>query len=319
MKTHPRIVFYGTPVIAVASLQRLVEEGYPVAGVVTAPDRPSGRGLKIRFSPVKEFAIRHDLQLLQPANLKDPQFLLQLRALGPELQVVVAFRMLPKEVWALPPLGTFNLHASLLPQYRGAAPINRVLMNGEEETGLTTFFIEEAIDTGNLLFSEATCIQPEETAGELHDRLMVMGADLVLKTTRAIESGTALASPQSESISSWSLPLKAAPKLRKEECRITWDREVQTLFNFIRGLSPYPGAFTDLTAPDGANFTLKIFKADIEIQPVSLKPGTVLSDGMTYLKVVARDGCIVLKEIQPAGRKTMDSLAFLKGYGKHFV
>ena len=319
MKTHPSIVFYGTPEFAVASLQCLVEAGYFIAGVITAPDRPAGRGLNIRFSPVKEFALNHNLPLFQPSNLKDPGFLAQLRDLVPDLQVVVAFRMLPKEVWSLSSLGTFNLHASLLPQYRGAAPINWVLINGEEETGVTTFFIEETIDTGNILFHEAIPVHPEETAGELHDRLMETGARLVVKTVRAIESGTVNAFPQTEFPESIPSILKTAPKIRKDDCRINWDNSVLVVFNFIRGLSPHPGAFTELTGADGKIFFLKIYRAGKEIQIHSFAPGTILSDGKTYIKIAVRDGCIILNEVQPAGRKTMDSMDFLKGYGMHFV
>ncbi|MCX6245471.1 MAG: methionyl-tRNA formyltransferase [Bacteroidetes bacterium] len=319
MKTHPRILFYGTPEIAVASLRSLVEAGYLIAGVVTAPDRPSGRGLKVRFSPVKEYALMHDIPLFQPANLKDPAFHRQLRSLEPDLQVVVAFRMLPREVWSVPPLGTFNLHASLLPQYRGAAPINWVLINGEEETGVTTFFIEEAIDTGSILFREALRIHPDETAGELHDRLMETGAGLVVKTIKSIVSGTAKAFPQSESVESVSEILKTAPKIKKEDCRINWDNTVEVVYNFIRGMSPHPCAFTELTAADGTQFPLKIFRAGKEIQDHSTIPGTVLSDGKSFLKIAVKNGFIVLNEVQPAGRKAMHLLDFLKGYGMHFV
>jgi methionyl-tRNA formyltransferase len=319
MKNRPRIVFYGTPEIAVASLQSLVDAGYIITGVVTAPDRLAGRGLKVHFSPVKEFALRHDIPLFQPVNLKDPAFHGQLRSLEPDLQVVVAFRMLPKEVWSLPLLGTFNLHASLLPQYRGAAPINWVLINGETETGVTTFFIDEKIDTGNLIFREMIAIHPEETAGELHDKLMVAGAGLVVKTVKAIESGNVPTLPQYEVQDPDSGPLKIAPKIHKVDCRINWDNEALTVFNFIRGMSPHPGAFTEMVASDRSSFYLKVFRAQQEIIPHSLRPGTIACDGKTYLKVAVRDGFIHLCEVQPAGRKAMNSLDFLKGYGMHFV
>ena len=318
MKNRPRIVFYGTPEISVVSLQSLIDAGYFIAGVVTAPDRLAGRGLKVHFSPVKEFVLRHDLPLFQPANLKDPAFHDQLRLLAPDIQVVVAFRMLPKEVWSLPPLGTFNLQASLLPQYRGAAPINWVLINGETETGVTTFFIDDKIDTGNIIFRETIAVQPEETAGELHDKLMVTGAGLVVRTVRAIESGNVTPLPQNEADLD-SGPLKTAPKISKEDCRINWDNHASTVFNFIRGMSPHPGAFTELIAFDGTSFYLKVFRAQQEIMPHSFKPGTIACDGKTYVKIAVSDGFIHLCEVQPAGRKAMNSLDFLKGYGMHFV
>ena len=319
MKDRPRIVFYGTPEIAVASLQSLVDAGYVITGVVTAPDRLAGRGLKVHFSPVKEFALRHEIPLFQPVNLKDPAFQGQLRSLEPDLQVVVAFRMLPKEIWSLPHLGTFNLHASLLPQYRGAAPINWVLINGETETGVTTFFIDEKIDTGNLIFTEKITVHPDETAGELHDKLMVAGAGLVVKTVRAIESGNVPVVQQNEVQDLDSGPLKIAPKITKEDCRINWDHEALTVFNFIRGMSPHPGAFAELVASDRSSFYLKVFRAQMEIIPHFLRPGTIKCDGKTYLKIAVRNGFIQLFEVQPAGRKAMNSLDFLKGYGMHFV
>jgi methionyl-tRNA formyltransferase len=319
MKNHPRIVFFGTPEIAVASLHSLVDAGYPVAGVITAPDHLSGRGLKIHPSPVREFAISRDLPLFQPLNLKDPGFLHQLRSLKPDLQVVVAFRMLPKEVWSLPALGTFNLHASLLPLYRGAAPINWALINGEKETGVTTFFIDEKIDTGNIIFRESVGILPDETAGELHNKLMAVGARLVVKTVQAIESGNVPSLPQSEVPAIGATPLMIAPKIGKEDCRINWNNDVQTIYNFIRGMSPHPGAYTELVAADGTSFYFKIFRVQKEIVLHFLSPGTISSDGKTYLKIAARNGFIILSEIQLAGRKVMDSLTFLKGYGRHFV
>jgi methionyl-tRNA formyltransferase len=319
MKDFPRIVFFGTPEIAVASLKSIVDAGYPVAGVITAPDRFSGRGLKMHPSPVKEFAIKRNLSLLQPVNLKDPDFLDQLRSLEPDLQVVVAFRMLPKEVWSLPGLGTFNLHASLLPNYRGAAPINWVLINGEKETGVTTFFLDEKIDTGNIIFRETIAIPSDETAGELHDKLLVAGARMVVKTIQVIESGNVPSIPQFELLAIEATPLKRAPKIQKEDCRINWNNEVLTIYNFIRGMSPYPGAFTEVVAADGTPFYLKIFRVQQEITPHFLSPGTINSDGKSYLKIAVRNGFILLSELQLSGRKAMDSLTFLKGYGRHFV
>lgn len=316
MKDFPRIVFYGTPEIAVASLQELVNTGYRVAGVVTAPDRFAGRGLRIHYSPVKEYALNHDLHLLQPVSLKDPGFYDQLRSIEPDLQVVVAFRMMPKEIWSLPGLGTFNLHASLLPQYRGAAPINWAVINGERETGITTFFLDDKIDTGNIIFRETVAIHPGETAGELHDRLMVAGAQLVVRTVKAIESGDVPSIPQDEMETA---VLKKAPKIHKEDCRINWDSDPVTVFNFIRGMSPHPGAFSELLAPDGTSFYIRIYHAQPEIIPHTLTPGAIISDGKTCLKIAVRNGFIVLTRIQVAGRKTMDTLDFLKGYGRHFV
>jgi methionyl-tRNA formyltransferase len=319
MKTFPRIVFFGTPEFAVASLQSLLDEGFPVTAVITAPDRVSGRGLKLHPSPVKEFTVNRGLPLLQPVNLKDLDFQDQLRSLKPDLQVVVAFRMLPKEVWSLPGLGTFNLHASLLPLYRGAAPVNWALINGENETGVTTFFLDEKIDNGNIIFRETVGILPDETAGELHDKLMAVGARLVVKTVQAIESGNVPSIPQPQVQVMGATPLKMAPKISKEDCRINWTNDAQTIYNFIRGMSPHPGAFTELVTSDGTSFYLKIFHVQKEISLHSLSPGTINSDGKTYLKIAVRNGFILLSEIQLAGRNAMDSLTFLKGYGRHFV
>jgi methionyl-tRNA formyltransferase len=318
MKNKLRILFYGTPEFSVESLKALIEAGFIIAGVVTAPDRLAGRGLKIHFSAVKEFAISRDLPLLQPLNLKDPEFVDQIVKLKPDLQVVIAFRMMPKVVWSISPLGTFNLHASLLPQYRGSAPINWAVINGEKETGITTFFIEEKIDTGNIIFRETVAIQPEETAGELHDRLMVAGAALVVKTARAIEEGT-LTTVSQQTGGMDIQHLKMAPKIHKEDCRINWDNDPTTVFNFIRGLSSHPGAFTEIMSSDGTLFYLKVFRAGMEITPHHFQPGLVICDGKTYIKVAVRNGFIFLENLQPANRKPMNSLDFLKGYGSHFV
>jgi len=314
-----RIIFYGTPDFAVASLQSLVEAGFFIASVITAPDRLAGRGQKAHFSAVKEFALLHNLPLLQPSNLKDPLFLESLRSLKPDIQVVVAFRMLPKEVWSLPAMGTFNLHASLLPQYRGAAPINWALINGETETGVTTFFIDEKIDTGKIIFYEKTSILPDETFRELHDKLKQIGANLVVQTVNAIESGKGKAITQLDRYDYNSGSLKVAPKIQKEDCRIRWDDDALIVFNFVRGMSPNPGAFTELTSSDGTSFYLKVFKVTQKIEAHTYQPGSVICDGKTYLKVAVRNGFIFLDILQPSGRKAMDSLDFLKGYGKHFV
>jgi len=264
----------GSPGFAVRPLQLLLGSGCKVVGVITAPDRPAGRGKKIRFSDVKEFLVQEKLNIpiLQPEKLKEPSFLEKLRSLKPELQIVVAFRMLPEEVWSIPPLGTFNLHASLLPQYRGAAPINHALINGEKETGVTTFLIDEQIDTGNILLQERTEIGPEESAGELHDRLMFMGAGLVLETVRQLKEGALKAKSQDLFLDPGT-SLKRAPKIFKEDCRIDWNLPGQRLFNLIRGLSPYPGAFTYLERDPGQSLLCKIFKATFEPGSQADAPG----------------------------------------------
>jgi methionyl-tRNA formyltransferase len=315
MNSDPRIIFYGTPSIAVASLKRLLDERFNVVAVITAPDKPAGRGLKVAVSPVKEFAISRALPVVQPVSMKDPDFHANLRVYAPDLQVVVAFRMMPKDVWALPPLGTFNLHASLLPQYRGAAPINWAIINGEPETGVTTFFLEEKTDTGQIIFAEKTQIGPEETAGELHDRLMELGARLVVKTVRAIAAGTANAIPQQGLIPEGTL-LKPAPKFSREDARIDWSKDHREVFNHIRGMSPYPGAFTEIPMNDGSVLNLKIFRAARETVPGILAGSGFQTDRRTFLKIPARNGFILLQEVQPAGRRIMNISEFLNGFGK---
>jgi len=316
MRSFPRIVFFGTPEFAVFSLRRLKECGFPVAGVVTAPDKPSGRGLKVQYSPVKQAALSSGIPLLQPLNLKDPQFLEELARWKPDIQLIIAFRMLPRQVWSLPPLGTINLHASLLPQYRGAAPINWVLMNGEKVTGVTTFFLDDHIDTGKIIDFTKVTIGPGETAGELHDRLMIAGADLVVKTLEEIISGSVRVTSQ-DTISS-NGKLKPAPKLTREDCRIDWNRNVEQIHNQIRGLSPHPGAFTDLQYSGGL-LLCKILKSDYEESEVDYKPGHLLTDGKTYLKVTGRNGFIRIIELQPAGRKPLKIQDFLNGSGPIFL
>jgi methionyl-tRNA formyltransferase len=319
MTPLPRIVFFGTPEIAVVSLKAIREAGYPVSGVVTAPDRPAGRGLKMHMSPVKEEALRMNLPVLQPAAMKDPQFLRTLASLEPDIQVVVAFRLLPREVWTLAPKGTFNLHASLLPQYRGAAPINWAIINGEKETGVTTFFLEEAIDTGNIILSERTPIGPDETAGELHDRLKVMGAKLVVKTLEKITRQKDEPVPQSQ-LTDPSQVLHKAPKIFRDDCRIRWDDDAVTVHNRIRGLSPEPGAFTELQAGEGREgFYLKLFRSGPEECEHRLSPGTVVTDGKNYLKVAVKNGFVHLLLVQLPGRKVMPAVDFLKGSGRHFL
>ena len=294
----------GTPDFAVPSLDMLVENGYNIVGVITAPDKPAGRGRKLSESAVKKYAVSKGLHLLQPTNLKSPGFIEELRALEADLQIVVAFRMLPEVVWNMPPLGTFNLHASLLPNYRGAAPINRAVMDGATQTGMTTFMLRHEIDTGNILFQETISIGPEETAGELHDRMMVQGAQLVLKTVQAIGSNNY---PLIEQVVT--PDLQKAPKIHKEDCEIDWDRPLDEVYNHIRGLSPFPTAWTTL---DGK--VLKVFRAAKEVANHGLAPGTLQSDSRTYLKYAVPGGFIHLADIRLEGKKRLRVADFLRGY-----
>jgi methionyl-tRNA formyltransferase len=296
-----RIVFMGTPEFAVAPLDALVKAGFNIVGVITAPDKPAGRGMQLQQSAVKKYAAEHGLNVLQPEKLKNPQFLDELKALQADLQVVVAFRMLPEAVWNMPRLGTINLHASLLPQYRGAAPINWAVINGEKETGLTTFKLQHEIDTGNILLQERLAIGDDETAGELHNRMKEVGAALVVKTVEGLAAGTLKETPQVNNAA-----LKTAPKIFTETCKIEWNKPVDEIFNLIRGLSPYPAAFTYL---DGK--LLKIFKASKEHSTPAMAHET---DGKTYLKFAAADGYISIKELQLEGRKRMNIADFLRGY-----
>jgi methionyl-tRNA formyltransferase len=311
----PRIVFMGTPEFSVPSLEALLTAGFHVAGVVTAPDKPSGRGLKLTPSPVKVFAVKHGLKVLQPVNLKSPEFLKELTDLQPDLQVVVAFRMLPEAVWKLPRLGTFNLHASLLPQYRGAAPINWSIINGDTETGITTFLLQHEIDTGAVLFRERTPIGPEETAGELHDRLMEMGSDLVVRTVTALVSGKAQPVSQ-ENIMEVGTVLRPAPKLNRDNIRIDWNKPATQVHNLIRGLSPYPAAYTLLHGnPEDAPLQFKIIRARpvAEVSATAIAPGTLIADRST-LRVATADGLLDILELQPAGKPRMSVKDFLNGF-----
>ncbi len=313
MSVHgPKIVFMGTPEFAVESLKAIINTGYHVAGVITAPDKPAGRGQKIRYSPVKQFAIQHHLNLLQPVKLKDPLFLEKLRQLKPDLQVVVAFRMLPEQVWSIPPLGTFNLHASLLPHYRGAAPINWAIINGETKTGVTTFFINHEIDTGAVLLREETEIGVDESAGMLHDRLMVMGAALVMKTIDAIVKGKAQPVSQKELIGK-EIP-KAAPKIFKCDCQINWHTGTKKAYNFIRGLSPFPGAWTELISSDKKKLQMKIYSCETVFREHNKLPGVIETDGKEYLMVATKDGFISLKILQLEGKKRLGVQEFLRGF-----
>ena len=302
-----RIVFMGTPEFAVASLKALLAAGEQVIAVVTAPDRPAGRGRTLQQSAVKQFAIAQGLPVLQPVRLRDPEFLAELAQLKADLQVVVAFRMLPELVWDMAARGTINLHASLLPDYRGAAPINHVLINGEEKTGVTTFILSHEIDTGHVLFSREVPIKEEDNAGDLHDRLMGVGAELLVDTVSAIGQGDYVPVPQSALIGNRSL--HPAPKIFKEDCRIDWNQPTEKVHNLIRGLSPYPAAFTDL---DGQ--VLKIFQGDKRIESHQFKPGDFASDGKSYLRYFTKDGFIELNDIQIAGKKRMSIAEFLRGY-----
>jgi methionyl-tRNA formyltransferase len=301
-----RIVFMGTPQFAVTSLDALITAGCDIVAVVTAPDKPAGRGQKLNESAVKQYAVANGLKVLQPEKLKNPEFLEELRELGADLQVVVAFRMLPEVVWSMPPKGTLNLHASLLPQYRGAAPINWVLINGEAESGVTTFFLKQEIDTGDILFTEKVTLTGHETAGELHDRLMNKGAGLLVKTVKGVESGRYNEHPQSQLIAG--VELKHAPKIFKEDCLINWNQPAQTIYNKIRGLSPIPTAYTIL---NGKN--LKIFRADYEIEKHDIHTGHFVTDNKTYLKFAANDGFVSLTEVQLEGKKQMGIEEFLRG------
>ena len=307
-----RIVFMGTPDFAVASLAALLEKGYNIVGVVTAPDKPAGRGQKLQQSAVKIFARDHNLPVLQPEKLKDENFLDELQSLKPDLQIIVAFRMLPEVVWKLPALGTFNLHGSLLPRYRGAAPLNWAIMNGDTESGVTTFLLKQEIDTGNILFREKVSITPDETVGELHDQLMGIGAELVIKTVDALAEGTAKPIPQHQ------LTLEPeklhAPKIFKEDCRINWALGTQYIHNKIRGLSPYPAAWTEISAPSKENISLKIFRTIPEQKSHNYDPGTLLSDQKKWMKIACSDGFLSVTDLQLAGKKRMGIEEFLRGF-----
>ena len=308
-----RIVYMGTPVFAVAPLQKLLDAGCDVVGVVTAPDRPAGRGKQLRSPAVKEFALKKGLPVFQPENLKDPDFTSHLEEVAPHMQVVVAFRMLPGVVWKIPALGTFNLHASLLPDYRGAAPINHVIINGETRTGVTTFLIDDQIDTGNILLQEETLIGERENAGQLHDRLMEMGAHLVLETVRGLAAGSLAAKPQ-DALIPQGMILKKAPKIHREDCRIDWNSSGRELFNLIRGLSPVPGAFTRLFREDGSQVVYKIFDSGFEPAVHDHPPGTIITEGKRHMKIAAKDGFLNIYSIQQEGKRQMDTGDFLPGF-----
>jgi len=308
-----RIVFMGTPDFAVAGLKALVDGGYNVVGVITAPDKPAGRGKKLNESAVKKYAVENNLTVLQPEKLKNPEFLKELKALKADLQVVVAFRMLPEVVWNMPPLGTFNLHGSLLPQYRGAAPLNWAIINGETKTGVTTFLLDEKIDTGKILFKKEIYIWENDTVGTIHDSLMEIGAKLVLETVDALASGDYEAIPQSELIKD--SEIKHAPKIFKEDCKINWTNDVESVRNLIRGLSPYPTAWSVLVHKEsGKEITTKLFFA-IQVDGDSEEqPGTIKTDGKTFLKVACGNGWLQITDLQIAGKKRMKVQDFLRGF-----
>jgi methionyl-tRNA formyltransferase len=308
-----KIIFMGTPEFAAESLRELVKRNFNIVAVVTAPDKPAGRGQKLAESDVKIAAKELHLNILQPTNLKSVDFLSQLKTLNADLFVVVAFRMLPESVWCMPPLGTINLHASLLPDYRGAAPINRAIMNGETKTGLTTFFIEKEIDTGKIIRREEILIGDNESAGQLHDRMMLAGALLLAQTCEDVFEGAYKALAQSE-IDKNPEVLKFAPKIFKDDCRIDWNNCCESVYNYIRGLSPYPAAFTEIKERNsGEILSLKIYKVSYYLEKHSSEPGTFVSDGKKFLRVATNNGYIVIEELQPAGKKKMKIQDFLNG------
>lgn len=311
-KKDLRIVYMGTPDFAVESLKCLVEGGYNIVGVITMPDKPAGRGHKLQFSPVKQYAVEHGLRLLQPEKLKAPEFIEELRSLKADLQIVVAFRMLPEIVWNMPRLGTFNLHASLLPQYRGAAPINWAVINGETKTGITTFFLKHEIDTGEVIQQVEVPIADTDDVGTVHDKLMALGGKLVVETVDAILAGTIKSVPQEN------MPvngeLKPAPKIFKETCHIDWSQPVKKVYDLIRGLSPYPAAWTELHAEGHEPTTVKIFETKKVFEEHDIEYGKIITDNKTYLKVAVNGGFINVKSLQIAGKKRLATEELLRGY-----
>jgi len=304
--TDLRIVFMGTPEFAVTILDSLLQQNYTVVGVITAPDKPAGRGRKVHTSAIKQYAEAKNLPILQPTNLKNPEFLAQLKSLKANLQIIVAFRMLPKVVWQMPEYGTFNLHASLLPQYRGAAPINWAIINGETETGVTTFFIDDKIDTGEIILNSKIAITKEENAGVLHDKLMHLGADLVLKTIKLIEENAVNTKKQADTAA-----LKLAYKIHKDTCKIDWSQDINTTYNLIRGLSPYPAAWTTLYNDD-AGTTIKIYATEIENTVHNLEIGSLVFDKKT-IKVAVPNGYLNVLELQLSGKRRMKTIDVLNG------
>ncbi len=307
MKNDLRIVFMGTPEFAVTILKKLVEKHYNIVGVITAPDKPAGRGRKLNESAVKQYAKSVDLPILQPTNLKSEEFITELKALNANLQIVVAFRMLPKVVWQMPEHGTFNLHASLLPNYRGAAPINWAIINGETTTGVSTFFIDEKIDTGEMILQHEQEILPTDTAGDLHDKLMYLGSDLVIDTIELIKKGNVITTPQPENTN-----IRTAYKLNKDNCYINWNDTLDNIYNKVRGLSPYPAAWC-LLQNDGEELNVKLYAVEKEEEPHNYNIGQVISNKKT-LKVAVNKGFIILKDIKLPGKRKMDIKSLLNGY-----
>ena len=297
----------GTPDFAVEPLKTLVEAGKEVVAVVTMPDKPAGRGHKLQFSPVKEYALKAGIPVLQPENLKSPDFLQELASYNADLQIVVAFRMLPEAVWSMPKYGTFNLHASLLPRYRGAAPINWAVINGDKETGITTFFLKHEIDTGNIILQEKVAIDEEDNAGDVHDKLMYLGADLVLKTLKMIEEDNVITRPQDDAQAS------PAPKIFKDTAKLDFDKYAADIRNLVRGMAPYPAAWFNIKLQDGNESMMKIFKVSIEEKNHNYSVGTILTDGKKMLKIACKDGFINLLEVQMAGKKRMAAEDLMRG------
>lgn len=302
-----RIIYMGTPDFAVEPLKTLVEAGKDVVAVVTMPDKPAGRGHKLQFSPVKEYALKAGIPILQPENLKSPDFLQELASYNADLQIVVAFRMLPEAVWSMPKYGTFNLHASLLPRYRGAAPINWAVINGDKETGITTFFLKHEIDTGNIILQEKVAIDEEDNAGDVHDKLMYLGADLVLKTLKMIEEDNVITRPQDDAQAS------PAPKIFKDTAKLDFDKCAADIRNLVRGMAPYPAAWFNIKLQDGNESMMKIFKVSIEEKNHNYSVGTILTDGKKMLKIACKDGFINLLEVQMAGKKRMAAEDLMRG------
>lgn len=314
-KKELRIIYMGTPDFAVESLRCLVEGGYNIVGVVTMPDKPANRGHKLQQSPVKQYAVEHGLHVMQPERLKDETFIEELRSLHADLQIVVAFRMLPEVVWAMPRLGTFNLHASLLPQYRGAAPINWAVINGETRTGITTFFLKHEIDTGEVIQQVEIPISDTDNVGTVHDRLMKLGGDLVVETVDRILTGTVKSIPQEDIAVTGEL--KPAPKIFKETCRINWNQPTKRVYNFVRGLSPYPGAWTEMEQQGAEPLVIKIFETSKLTNDPKCAPGTLQTDNRHFIHIATQDGWIDVKSLQLPNKKRLTVEELLRGY--HFT
>jgi methionyl-tRNA formyltransferase len=311
-KKDLRIVFMGTPEFAVESLKTLVENEYNVVGVVTVPDKPAGRGQKIKTSPVKDYAIEAKIKVLQPEKLKAEDFLEELKSLQADLQIIVAFRMLPEQVWNMPPLGSFNLHGSLLPQYRGAAPINWAVINGDKETGVSTFFLKHEIDTGNIIDQKRMPIEHKDTAGTVHDKMMILGAELVLETVEKICAGTVSTRVQDELLDGKTI-LNPAPKIFKDDCKIDWNNQVKQVYDKIRGLSPYPAAWTEITDDKGKKMGLKIYDTEID-QEINLSPSQIQTDGKSAIYIGCKEGALKINTLQLAGKKRMTAKELLNGF-----